>query len=183
MDTDKLKKIADRLLYTAQVNGGTMGHEMHVCATQINEVLANENTSYVKNCHRFNNSEEAQIAFLNERWLTSVDDLKETPFDDWTEEMKSCYAKWLMSPVDPKVSECKLRGEIVRLHDQLKKAKSIVIQLIDDWDDEADRKWNWGRLFEVLDIKRDTAKEERQAEREPTDECCKTEFHPPRGLD
>ena len=102
----------------------------------------------------------------------SVDNLNDTPFEDWTEEMKSCYAKWLMSPVDPKVSECKLRGEIVRLHDQLKKAKSIVIQLLDDWDDEADRKWNWGRLLEVLGIKLYTAKEDRQAEKEPTDECC-----------
>ena len=119
MDTDKLKKIADRLLYTAQVNGGTMGHEMHVCATQINELIEGGSTSY------------------------------------------------------PNVSECKLRGEIVRLHDQLKKAKSIVIQLLDDWDDEADRRWNWGRLFEVLDIKRETVKETRQDERELTDECCK----------
>ena len=35
----------------------------------------------------------------------------------------------------------------------LKKVKSIVIQLLDDWDDDADRNWNLGRLVACLDIK------------------------------
>lgn len=52
-----------------------------------------------RNCDRFGSEEEAQIAFLNEVWLISVEDLKYDPFEGWTEQMKGEYAKWLMKPV------------------------------------------------------------------------------------
>ena len=58
--------------------------------------------SPVRNCDRFNDETEAQVAFLNEVWLISVTDLKDDPFDEWTPEMKARYAKWLMEMKDAK---------------------------------------------------------------------------------
>jgi len=58
--------------------------------------------SPVKNCDRFSDETEAMVAFLNEVWLISVDDLKHDPFDEWTPEMKARYAKWLMELKDAK---------------------------------------------------------------------------------
>ena len=58
--------------------------------------------SPVRNCDRFSDETEAQVAFLNEVWLISVTDLKDDPFDEWTPEMKARYAKWLMELKDAK---------------------------------------------------------------------------------
>ena len=54
-----------------------------------------------RNCDRFADETDAQIEFLNEVWLISV--TKETAlerdrFENWTDEMKSAYAKWLLAP-------------------------------------------------------------------------------------
>lgn len=48
-----------------------------------------------RNCDRFSDETEAMVAFLNEVWLISVNNLKQDPFDEWTPEMKARYAKWL----------------------------------------------------------------------------------------
>ena len=58
--------------------------------------------SPVRNCDRFSDETEAQVAFLNEVWLISVTDLKHDPFDEWTPEMKARYAKWLFELKDAK---------------------------------------------------------------------------------
>lgn len=55
-----------------------------------------------RNCDRFANELDAQIAFLNEVWLISVDKdtmLEWDKFENWTELMKSSYAKWLLAEV------------------------------------------------------------------------------------
>ena len=54
-----------------------------------------------RNCDVGAEETDAQIAFLNEVWLISV--TKETAlerdrFDNWTDEMRSRYAKWLLAP-------------------------------------------------------------------------------------
>ena len=49
-----------------------------------------------RNCDRFDGETEAMIAFLNEKWLVGVADLKEYPFCEWLPVMKTRYAKWLM---------------------------------------------------------------------------------------
>ena len=58
--------------------------------------------SPVRNCDRFSDETEAQVAFLNEVWLISVTNLKDDPFDEWTPEMKARYAKWLLELKDAK---------------------------------------------------------------------------------
>ena len=51
-----------------------------------------------RNCDRFADELDAQIEFLNAVWLIYVTKdtmLEEDKFENWTEEMKSKYAKWL----------------------------------------------------------------------------------------
>lgn len=55
--------------------------------------------SKIRNCDRFIDEIDAQLAFLNEVWLISVDRatmLERDKFDEWTEEMKERYGRWLM---------------------------------------------------------------------------------------
>ena len=52
-----------------------------------------------RNCDRFADELDAQLAFLNEEWLISVDKdsmLERDRFENWTDEMRSAYARWLM---------------------------------------------------------------------------------------
>lgn len=49
----------------------------------------------LRNANRFSTEEEAQVAFLNEEQLISCDSTKDDPFDEWTDEMKRRYSKWL----------------------------------------------------------------------------------------
>ena len=69
--------------------------------TEIDKALA----APPRNCDRFADETDAQIAFLNEVWLISV--TKETAlerdrFENWTDEMRSRYAKWLFAPAAEK---------------------------------------------------------------------------------
>ena len=55
--------------------------------------------SEIRNCDRFVDELDAQLAFLNEVWLISVskdDMLERDKFEEWTEEMKTRYGRWLM---------------------------------------------------------------------------------------
>lgn len=56
-----------------------------------------------RNCDRFGDELDAQLAFLNEEWLISVDKdsmLEKDKFENWTDEMRSAYAKWLMTKTE-----------------------------------------------------------------------------------
>lgn len=59
----------------------------------------------VKNCDRFADETDAQIAFLREVWLIGVRNLDRDPFDGWTNEMKYAYSKWLFAPETDKEVE------------------------------------------------------------------------------
>jgi len=53
-----------------------------------------------RNCDRFVDELDTQLAFLNEEWLISVDResmLENDKFENWTDEMRSVYARWLMA--------------------------------------------------------------------------------------
>ena len=53
-----------------------------------------------RNCDRFDDELDAQLAFLNEEWLISVDKdsmLEKDKFENWTDRMRSAYARWLMA--------------------------------------------------------------------------------------
>lgn len=58
-----------------------------------------------RNCDRFTDELDAQLAFLNEEWLISVDRdsmLEKDKFDNWTDQMRSAYARWLMAKANEK---------------------------------------------------------------------------------
>ena len=52
------------------------------------------------NCDRFADELDAQLAFLNEVWLISVDRetmLERDKFENWSDEMKTRYGRWLLA--------------------------------------------------------------------------------------
>jgi len=54
----------------------------------------------VRNCDRFATETDAQIAFLDEERQIGVGNLGHYPLDrweNWTNEMKSAYSKWLFA--------------------------------------------------------------------------------------
>lgn len=54
-----------------------------------------------RNCDRFADELDAQLAFLNEVWLISVDRetmLERDQYENWTDEMRSRYGRWLLAP-------------------------------------------------------------------------------------
>jgi len=56
-----------------------------------------------RNCDRFADELDAQLAFLNDVWLISVDKntmLEKDKFENWTEQMKTRYGRWLLAPVE-----------------------------------------------------------------------------------
>lgn len=58
-----------------------------------------------RNCDRFTDELDAQIAFLNEVWLISVSKetmIEKDKFENWTEQMKERYGRWLMEQVKEK---------------------------------------------------------------------------------
>ena len=60
-----------------------------------------------RNCDRYADELDAQLAFLNEVWLISVDKdsmLERDRFENWTEQMKTRYGRWLMAKAEGKES-------------------------------------------------------------------------------
>lgn len=58
-----------------------------------------------RNCDRFADELDAQLAFLNEVWLISVDHdtmLERDKYENWTDEMKARYGRWLLAPASEK---------------------------------------------------------------------------------
>lgn len=58
-----------------------------------------------RNCDRFADEIDAQIAFLNEVWLISVDRetmLELDKYENWTDEMRKRYGRWLLAPAERK---------------------------------------------------------------------------------
>lgn len=56
-----------------------------------------------RNCDRFADELDAQLAFLNDVWLISVDKntmLEKDKFENWTEQMKTRYGRWLFATAE-----------------------------------------------------------------------------------
>jgi len=64
----------------------------------LREVMQSALSAPPRNCDRFAGELDAQLAFLKEVWLIFVTKdtmLERDKFENWTEKMKSIYAKWL----------------------------------------------------------------------------------------
>ena len=58
-----------------------------------------------RNCDRFANELDAQLAFLNEVWLISIDRetmTEQDTYERWTDEMRTRYGKWLLATANEK---------------------------------------------------------------------------------
>lgn len=58
-----------------------------------------------RNCDRFADELDAQLAFLNEVWLISIDRetmTEQDTYEKWTDEMKTRYGRWLLAPATEK---------------------------------------------------------------------------------
>lgn len=54
-----------------------------------------------RNCDRFADELDAQLAFLNEVWLISIDRetmTEQDAYENWTDEMRTRYGRWLLAP-------------------------------------------------------------------------------------
>lgn len=58
-------------------------------------------SAHARNCDRFADELDAQLAFLNEVWLISVgreEMLERDKYENWTDEMRTRYSRWLLAP-------------------------------------------------------------------------------------
>ena len=65
------------------------------------EVIGEALSKPPRNCDKYETEQDAQIAFLNDVWYISVTKdtmLERDKFENWTDEMRSAYARWLMAP-------------------------------------------------------------------------------------
>ena len=91
IDTRGLKRLLFQLVESDIFDGGQINKTISAV-----EKARRALSAPPRNCDRFSDETEAMVAFLNEVWLISVNNLKQDPFDEWTPEMKARYAKWLM---------------------------------------------------------------------------------------
>lgn len=62
----------------------------------------------MRNCDRFADELDAQLAFLNEVWLISVDRetmLERDKYENWSDEMRTVYGRWLLAQADERKGE------------------------------------------------------------------------------
>lgn len=62
----------------------------------------------LRNCDRFADELDAQLAFLNEVWLISIDRDRmdeQDEYDNWTDEMRKRYGRWLLAPAAERKGE------------------------------------------------------------------------------
>jgi len=75
---------------------------------EIDRIVDAALSSPARNCDRFGDELDAQLAFLNEEWLIDVDRktmLVKDQFENWTCYMRSRYARWLMAPAVKKQNQ------------------------------------------------------------------------------
>lgn len=64
----------------------------------------------IRNCDRFADELDAQLAFLNEVWLISVERetmLERDKYEKWTDEMRKRYGRWLYAPMTEQKGDAK----------------------------------------------------------------------------
>lgn len=72
------------------------------------EVIKSALSIPARNCDRFADETDAQIAFLNDVWLISVDRetmLERDQYENWSDEMRTRYGRWLLAPAAERKGE------------------------------------------------------------------------------
>ena len=79
-------------------------------ASELRQRIMDALSAPARNCDRFADELEAQLAFLNEVWLISVDRetmLERDKYGNWTDEMRTRYGRWLLAPAAERKGEGK----------------------------------------------------------------------------
>lgn len=89
------------IVLTATKAGITMGYDVAcgIIRSKARAALA----APARNCDRYADELDAQLAFLNDVWLISVGKntmLEKDKFENWTEQMKTRYGRWLFAPAE-----------------------------------------------------------------------------------
>lgn len=89
-----------------KVNG--LDEECGVDPVEIRDIARAALAAPARNCDRFADETDAQIAFLNEVWLISVD--RETmlaldKYENWSDGMRTRYGRWLLAPAAERKGE------------------------------------------------------------------------------
>ena len=105
---EALKNLVDRTSeYIKECNPSIAG------GCEIRRALENAKAALSKpsrNCDRFADELDAQLAFLNEVWLISVDRetmLERDKYENWSDEMRTRYGRWLLAPAAERKGEAK----------------------------------------------------------------------------
>ena len=72
------------------------------------DTIKNALAKPARNCDRFADELDAQLAFLNEVWLISIDRetmTEQDTYEKWTDEMKTKYGRWLFAPATEQKGE------------------------------------------------------------------------------
>lgn len=77
-------------------------------ASELRQRIMDAIYATARNCDRFADETDAQIAFLNEAWLISVDRktmLVRDKYENWSDEMRAKYGRWLLAPAAERKGE------------------------------------------------------------------------------
>ena len=70
-------------------------------ASELRQRVMDALSAPARNCDRLADELDAQLTFLNEVWLISVDResmLERDRYENWTDEMRARYGRWLFAP-------------------------------------------------------------------------------------
>jgi hypothetical protein len=103
INTGGLKRLLVELVESDIFDGGLINKTISA-VEKARRVLSTP----ARNCDRFADETDAQIAFLNEVWLISVDRktmLVRDKYENWSDEMRAKYGRWLLSPAAERKGE------------------------------------------------------------------------------
>ena len=89
-------KLRAALVEAREVIKAMGGYWARVTLLPIDAALA----APARNCDRFTDELDAQLAFLNEVWLISIDRetmTEQDAYENWTDEMRARYGRWLLA--------------------------------------------------------------------------------------
>ena len=69
--------------------------------TEVMDEIGKALSAPQRNCDRFADELDAQLAFLYEVWLISIDRetmTEQDAYENWTDEMRARYGRWLLAP-------------------------------------------------------------------------------------
>lgn len=89
---ENIEKFADDGWYDSYTKAGALDRIVDLARSAI--------SAPPRNCDRFVDELDAQLAFLNEVWLISVDRetmLDRDKYENWSDEMRTAYGRWLFA--------------------------------------------------------------------------------------